>query len=628
MSKDIKTNVKNQILNQLVFENCLRFGRDPKLNNRKINHYLFGTREKLDIFKLYELRYLLLKVYPLIHNLFLQARLNVKKKKKFFFNKNFNFKNFAPHLPEPLREWEDFQAAKKKFNQSFTKVSKPILPKILFATTNEMYSEIVSSAARMCYMPFHVNRWIPGAITAGSSAQKDKEKWFFFKAHFNEQMQNWFQKKVFKDKKNIEQQEHQKKKYQFSRKPSLIIIPDVSKNEIIIRETNVLGIPVLGLVNSDCQNSIAYPIFANDQSVYSIHFFCHFLGSLITKEIVKTKHKFKNVSKNTVGMQFPQALKNMSKFYTEIAKADLENMDSSQNNEWVFKGKYFLEHYVKPRARIRKKARRWWNVLPRIKKKRDFWAKNMKTNNTLNNLRNIALNKTISKLKTNSVLRKEKVRTLRLSLKNVSLKSLLLKSHPKVRVPNKSKFLPHFLNKTTRKTIFLENQKRLKKNGMQLVLRKQMLGKMNLILQLHKLPFTKIKREIRLPTNLPKFRFWKVASTFYHRKPIKLATNTALGYRFKRFSLKKLVRTNFQQNNRSEQKRWRNINFKNKRKNRYLPTGYRGFRHTEDFKRYSIKIGLSIDYEKLFEKKINNKKLTKKSMLYRKRWHSKKEKKK
>jgi ribosomal protein S2 len=104
MNKEIKTNVKNQILNQLVLENCLRFGRDPKLNNRKTNHFLFGTREKLDIFKLYELRYLLLKVYPLIHNLFLQARLNVKKKKKFFFQKNFNLKNFAPHLPEPLRE--------------------------------------------------------------------------------------------------------------------------------------------------------------------------------------------------------------------------------------------------------------------------------------------------------------------------------------------------------------------------------------------------------------------------------------------------------------------------------------------------------------------------------------------
>ena len=83
-----KTNQNNQILNKLVSDNCLSFGRSPKLNNRKITHYISGTRQKVDIFNLYEMRYLLLKVYPLIHNLFLQQRCNVKKKKKFFLIKN------------------------------------------------------------------------------------------------------------------------------------------------------------------------------------------------------------------------------------------------------------------------------------------------------------------------------------------------------------------------------------------------------------------------------------------------------------------------------------------------------------------------------------------------------------
>jgi len=82
VSNFIKTKKNNQILNQLLSENCLSFGRSPKLNNRKITHYISGTRQKVDIFNLYEMRYLLLKVYPLIHNLFLQQRLNVNKKKR------------------------------------------------------------------------------------------------------------------------------------------------------------------------------------------------------------------------------------------------------------------------------------------------------------------------------------------------------------------------------------------------------------------------------------------------------------------------------------------------------------------------------------------------------------------
>ena len=57
-------------------ENCLTFGNDPKFTNQKITRYLIGTRAPIEIFKMYELRYLLLKTYPLIHNLFYNARRN------------------------------------------------------------------------------------------------------------------------------------------------------------------------------------------------------------------------------------------------------------------------------------------------------------------------------------------------------------------------------------------------------------------------------------------------------------------------------------------------------------------------------------------------------------------------
>jgi len=129
-----------------------------------------------------------------------------------------------------------------------------------------------------------------------------------------------FKKKFFKHKKNIAQQADQIRKYQLGRKPSLIIIPDVSNNEMIIKETNVFGIPVLGLVSSDCNNEIAYPIFANDLSIYSIHFFCHFLSSLITKEIVKNKQKLYIATKKTTGIQFPQAIKEIFSFNARVSK--------------------------------------------------------------------------------------------------------------------------------------------------------------------------------------------------------------------------------------------------------------------------------------------------------------------
>jgi len=154
----LKTNSNNKILNNLILDNCLSFGRSPKFNNKKITHYIYGTRQKIDIFSLYEMRYLLLKVYPLIHNLFLQERTKIKKKKKLFLNKKFNFKENFQKLPPQFWDLPSFQHVKNKYNKSLKTTIRPLLPKILFATTSSIYSKIVASAAAKCHMPFHINR--------------------------------------------------------------------------------------------------------------------------------------------------------------------------------------------------------------------------------------------------------------------------------------------------------------------------------------------------------------------------------------------------------------------------------------------------------------------------------------
>jgi hypothetical protein len=60
---------------------------------------------------------------------------------------------------------------------------------------------------------------------------------------------------------------------------------------MILKEVRRVGLPVMGLVNSNCSMEIDYPIFAQNQNLQSIHFFCHFLAALIAKETVYLKHK-------------------------------------------------------------------------------------------------------------------------------------------------------------------------------------------------------------------------------------------------------------------------------------------------------------------------------------------------
>ena len=67
----------------LVKENCLTFGNNVKLTAKNVTRFVLGTRTTTEVFKLYELRYLILKIYPLIHNLFYNSRTNPKMRKNF-----------------------------------------------------------------------------------------------------------------------------------------------------------------------------------------------------------------------------------------------------------------------------------------------------------------------------------------------------------------------------------------------------------------------------------------------------------------------------------------------------------------------------------------------------------------
>jgi ribosomal protein S2 len=71
----------------------------------------------------------------------------------------------------------------------------------------------------------------------------------------------------------------------------LMVIPDISNNNMILSEVKKIGIPVIGLVNSHCSFEIDYPIFAQDQTLSSVYFFCHFFATLIAKEMAYTQHK-------------------------------------------------------------------------------------------------------------------------------------------------------------------------------------------------------------------------------------------------------------------------------------------------------------------------------------------------
>ena len=178
----------------LMTQNCLLFGQHPVLTSPKVTQYLLGTRDTMEILKVYELRYLLLKIYPLIHNLFSRARAPFKFKIK---------KKWKPKVPiinQPLPQTQTRGPRVWPFEAKtvFSFKRRQVPPQILFASITPNFSKIIAEAAQICNMPWHEKRWLNGSITGAISFPSDKLVWQYLQDSTQNSVFGWISKSVRK----------------------------------------------------------------------------------------------------------------------------------------------------------------------------------------------------------------------------------------------------------------------------------------------------------------------------------------------------------------------------------------------------------------------------------------------
>ena len=236
------------------------------------------------------MRYLLLKIYPLIHTLFNNPRFNPKLKfQNIWISSQKSIPESSSLVKKKTRSSPLTWPLKNRFSFIVKRRNTP--PQILFASVTPMFSDIIYKAAQICNMPWHKNRWLSGSITAAISYPSDKLIWQYLQDATQKEIVHATSTQWGNNKENEEKIKEKIKHYSHSRWPSLLIIPDISNNNMILKEAKKVGLPVIGLINSNCSVEIDYPIFAQDQTPQSVHFFCHFLAILIAKETVFLQHK-------------------------------------------------------------------------------------------------------------------------------------------------------------------------------------------------------------------------------------------------------------------------------------------------------------------------------------------------
>ena len=169
----------------------------------------------------------------------------------------------------------DLQKTSKKLDEaySFLKEQAEDGKTVLFVGTKKQAQECVKEAAEKCGM-FYVNqRWLGGTLTNFGTIRKRIERLKELeKMNEDGTFEVLPKKEVILLKKEMEKLERNLGGIkEMTEIPGVLFIVDPKKERIAILEAKKLGIPVIGLVDTNCNpEDVDYPIPGNDDAIRAV----------------------------------------------------------------------------------------------------------------------------------------------------------------------------------------------------------------------------------------------------------------------------------------------------------------------------------------------------------------------
>lgn len=187
--------------------------------------------------------------------------------------------------------------------------------RILFVGTKQAAHEIVKEEAQRCHMPYVDHRWLGGMLTNYKTIRQSIR-------HLKE-LEAMFEKNSFGrlTKKEILHLTREKAKLDrglggiknMGGLPDALFVIDVGHEKIAIAEANRLGIPVVGIVDTNnSPDGVSYVIPGNDDSLRSIQLYTKCVadtileargasGEVIVDEFVEMEEGINPAEKNEPG---------------------------------------------------------------------------------------------------------------------------------------------------------------------------------------------------------------------------------------------------------------------------------------------------------------------------------------
>jgi small subunit ribosomal protein S2 len=144
---------------------------------------------------------------------------------------------------------------------------------VLFASTKRQAQESIASEAERCGMPYVNQRWLGGTLT---NFRTIRQRIDYLLGLERRQELGEFSRLPKKEALGLQREiEKLNRKLgglkEMRRLPSLVFIADVRREAIAVKEANKLGIPIVAMVDTNCDpDPIDYVIPANDDAIRAI----------------------------------------------------------------------------------------------------------------------------------------------------------------------------------------------------------------------------------------------------------------------------------------------------------------------------------------------------------------------
>lgn len=155
--------------------------------------------------------------------------------------------------------------------------------RILFVATKRQASDIIAEAAEKCGQYYVNHRWMGGMLTNWETVSKSIKTLNNFEQQLNDP-ENPISKK---EKLQIQREVGKLNKAlggirKMGGTPDLIIVIDTNREKIAIQEAKKLGIPVIAIVDTNCDpDRVDHIVPGNDDSIKSIRMFSNLFSEAI-----------------------------------------------------------------------------------------------------------------------------------------------------------------------------------------------------------------------------------------------------------------------------------------------------------------------------------------------------------